>query len=435
MRIVWALAPAAAVAVFVGALASQANDGPNQGGDVYRDLALFADVFAEVRKQYVADLDEREAVQAAIQGMLTSLDPHSGYLSPEDFREMKVQTSGEYGGLGIEVLSEDGLVRVVSPYDGTPAARAGIQPGDYLTAINGESIIGFSLDDAVERMRGPIGTTITLTVAREGAEPRDVSITREKITARSVNWRMQEEISVIRITAFNETTSPGLEKAIQEVRARGGRLPGVVLDLRNNPGGLLDEAVDVADAFLDGGEVVSTRGRRPDENKRWNATRGDSLADVPLVVLINQGSASAAEVVAGALQDRGRALIMGETSFGKGSVQTVIPLKGGRDGALRLTTARYYTPSGRSIQGIGIEPDVEVAARRVDLSKLRALGLTEADLPGALENENGERRKGLHVPADEPPADWKDGEDYQLKRALDYLREGAVAQRLRAKAG
>jgi len=435
MRIGWTLAPAAVVAVFLGAIASQADDRA-PGRDVFRDLELFADVLVRVRSEYVADVDDQEAIQAAIQGMLSSLDPHSGYLSPDDFREMQVQTRGEYGGLGIEVQSEDGLVRVVSPIDDTPAARAGIQPGDYLTAIDGDSIIGLTLDNAVDRMRGPVGTSLTLTVAREGEEPRDLTLTREKITQHSVSARVDGDIAVIRVSAFNENTGPGLRKAIQDVRGEAGsKLRGVVLDLRNNPGGLLEQAVEVADAFLDGGEVVYTRGRRADSIERWNAQRGDLLANVPVVVLINNGSASAAEVVAGALQDRRRALVMGTTSFGKGSVQTVIPLKGGRDGALRLTTARYYTPSNRSIQGIGIEPDIEVAAQRVDLSKLRRLGLSEADLPGALSNETGERRRGLHVPDDEPPENWDAKQDYQLKRAMDYLRAGEVAERLMAKAG
>lgn len=435
MRMSWALAPAAVVAVFVGAIASQADD-KAPARDMFRDLELFADVVSRVHGQYVSEIDDKEAIQAAIQGMLTSLDPHSSYLTPDEFREMQVQTRGEYGGLGIEVQSEDGLVRVVSPIDDTPAARAGIQPGDYLTAIDGKSIIGFGLDEAVDRMRGPVGTSLTLTIAREGKEPRDVNLTREKITQRSVTARLENDIGVIRVSAFNENTGPSLRKAVEDVRGQAGaRLRGVVLDLRKNPGGLLEQAVEVSDAFLDGGEVVYTKGRRADSIERWNAQRGDMLSGVPMVVLIDAGSASAAEVVAGALQDRKRALVMGTTSFGKGSVQTVIPLKGGRDGALRLTTARYYTPGNRSIQGVGIEPDVEVAAQRVDLSKLKRLGLSEADLPGALTNENGERRRGLHAPADEPPADWDETKDYQLKRAMDYLRDGEVAERLMAKAG
>lgn len=434
MRLGWTLAPAAAVAVFVGAIASQAAD-QSPPRDVFRELELFADVLVRVRSEYVADVDDQQAIQSAIKGMLSSLDPHSSYLTPDDFRDMQVQTRGEYGGLGIEVQADEGLVRVVSPYDDTPASRAGIMPGDYLTAIDGKSIIGLSLDEAVERMRGPLGTSLTVTIARVGAEPRDVTLTREKIMTRSVTSRLEGDIGVIRLSAFNEKTAMELLKAIQDVRGKTARLKGLVLDLRNNPGGLLEQAVEVSDAFLDGGEVVSTRGRRADAIDRRNAQRGEVLPNLPVVVLINGGSASAAEIVAGALQDRDRALVMGTTSFGKGSVQTVIPLKGGRDGALRLTTARYYTPAGRSIQGVGIEPDVEVSAVRVDLSKLKALGLSESDLPGALQNESGQTRRGVHAPADEPPADWPQGQDYQMKRALDFLREGAVAERLRAKAG
>lgn len=434
MRIGWLLAPAAAVAVFVGAIASSAPDQPNRQ-DVFDNIKLFADVFVRVKSEYVTEVDDQDIIQSAIKGMLTSLDPHSSYLAPEDFRDMKIQTSGEYGGLGIEVQPEDGLVRVVSPYDGTPAARAGIKPGDYITAIDGDSIIGLSLDDAVEKMRGPVGTSLTLTVAREGEEPRDVSLTREVISVPSVTAKVEGDIGILRVSAFNEKTSSALEDSVRELRRQlGARLKGVVIDLRNNPGGLLEQAVEVSDAFLDGGEVVSTHGRRADQIERYNATRGELLPGVPVVVLINNASASASEVVAGALQDRGRALVVGTTSFGKGSVQTVIPLKGGRDGALRLTTARYYTPSGASIQGAGIEPDIEVSAVRVDISKLRRLGLSEADLPGALENENGVKRRGPHAPEDQPPEDWDENQDYQLKRAIDYLREGVVAERLRAKA-
>jgi carboxyl-terminal processing protease len=420
----------------VGALAWSAPD-HNSRGDVYRQLELFADVLSRVEQDYVTPIDERTAMEAAINGMLASLDPHSSYMNADEYRDMQVQTRGEYGGLGIEVTTEDGIVRVVSPIDDTPAARAGIQAGDYLTAINGESIVGLTLNEAVQRMRGEPGSTITITVAREGSDPRDVTLTREVINVRSVTSRIEGgDIGVIRISTFNERTDALLQDAIRQIRAQtGGRLRGVVLDLRNNPGGLLDQAIDVSDAFLDGGEVVSTHGRRPEDVQRYNARRGDDLAGVPMVVLINGASASAAEIVAGALQDRNRALVVGTVSFGKGSVQTVIPLDGGRNGALRLTTARYYTPSGRSIQGAGIEPDMEVAARRVDLSHLQRLGISEADLPNALRNESGARRSALHAPADQPPENWNPDDDYQLKRAEDFLRQGVVAQRLLARAG
>jgi carboxyl-terminal processing protease len=436
MRVAWILAPVAGAAALVGALAWSAPEDRNSG-DIYRQLELFADVLARVEQDYVTPIDEQEAMEAAIQGMLSSLDPHSSYMNAEDYREMQSQTRGEYGGLGIEVTSEDGVVRVVSPIDGTPAARAGIQAGDYLTAINGESIVGLTLNEAVQRMRGESGTDITVTVAREGTDPFDVSLRRETINVRAVVARVEGgDIGVIRISTFNERTGSMLQDAIRQVkRDTGGRLRGVIVDLRNNPGGLLDQAIEVSDAFLDGGEVVSTRGRQPEDVQRYNARRGDDLAGVPVVVLINGASASAAEIVAGALQDRNRAVIVGVDSFGKGSVQTVIPLQGGRDGALRLTTARYYTPAGRSIQGAGITPDMEVAARRIDPERLQRLGITEADLPNALDNDSGAQRRAAHVPEDQPPENWDAEEDYQLSRAMDFLRQGTVAERLRQRQG
>ncbi len=438
MRIAWIAAPVAGIAALVGALAWSAPEDAGRG-DIYRQLELFADVLARVEQDYVTEINEEEAMEAAIQGMLASLDPHSSYMNATDYREMQTQTRGEYGGLGIEVTSEEGVVRVVSPIDGTPAARAGIQAGDYLTAIDGESIVGLTLNDAVRRMRGEAGSSITVTVAREGTDPFDVTLQREIINVRAVTARVDGDIGIIRISTFNERTGDMLQDAIRTVRRdTGGRLRGVVVDLRNNPGGLLDQAIEVSDAFLDGGEVVSTRGRQPEDVQRYNARRGEDLAGVPVVVLINGASASAAEIVAGALQDRNRALIVGTDSFGKGSVQTVIPLQGGRDGALRLTTARYYTPAGRSIQGAGITPDMEVAARRIDaeqIARLERLGVSEADLPNALDNDSGAQRRAVHVPEDMPPENWDEDEDYQLKRAMDFLRQGTVAERLRQRAG
>ncbi len=436
MRVTWIAAPIVGLAACLGALAWSAPEDRGRG-EIYRQLELFADVLARVEQDYVTDIDDQEAMEAAIQGMLASLDPHSSYMDAAEYRDMQVQTRGEYGGLGIEVTSEDGVVRVVSPIDGTPAARAGIQAGDYLTAINGESIVGVTLNEAVRRMRGQAGVDITVTIAREGIEPFDVTMTREIINVRAVTARIDGgDVGVIRISTFNERTGDMLADAIRGLRRDAGpRLRGVVVDLRNNPGGLLDQAIEVSDAFLDGGEVVSTRGRQAADVQRYNARRGDDLAGVPVVVLINGASASAAEIVAGALQDRNRALVVGTTSFGKGSVQTVIPLQGGRDGALRLTTARYYTPAGRSIQGAGIDPDMEVAARRVDPERLTRLGLSEADLPNALGNDSGAQRQALHVPQDQPPENWDADEDYQMKRATDFLRQGLVAERLRARAG
>ncbi|UPT62823.1 MAG: S41 family peptidase [Hyphomonadaceae bacterium JAD_PAG50586_4] len=439
MRIAWIAAPVAGMAALVGALAWSAPEEPGRG-DIYRQLELFADVLARVEQDYVTEINEEEAMEAAIQGMLASLDPHSSYMNAADYREMQTQTRGEYGGLGIEVTSEDGVVRVVSPIDDTPAARAGILAGDYLTAIDGESIVGLTLNDAVRRMRGDAGSSIVVTVAREGTDPFDVTLQREIINVRAVTARVEGgDVGIIRISTFNERTSDMLQDAIRTVRRdTGGRLRGVVVDLRNNPGGLLDQAIEVSDAFLDGGEVVSTRGRQPEDVQRYNARRGDDMAGVPIVVLINGASASAAEIVAGALQDRNRALIVGTDSFGKGSVQTVIPLQGGRDGALRLTTARYYTPAGRSIQGAGITPDMEVAPRRIDaeqIARLQRLGVSEADLPNALDNDSGAQRRAVHVPEDMPPENWDAEEDYQLKRAMDFLRQGTVAERLRQRAG
>jgi carboxyl-terminal processing protease len=439
MRIAWIAAPVAGMAALVGALAWSAPEDRNSG-DLYRQLELFADVISRVEQEYVVPIDEREAMEAAINGMLSSLDPHSSYMDAAEYRDMQTQTRGEYGGLGIEVTSEEGVVRVVSPIDGTPAARAGVLAGDFLTAINGETIVGLSLNEAVRRMRGEAGTQITVTIAREGTEPFDVTLTREIINVRAVVARIEGgDVGVIRISTFNERTGSMLQDAIRQVkRDAGGRLRGVVVDLRNNPGGLLDQAIEVSDAFLDGGEVVSTRGRQAEDVQRYNARRGDDLAGVPVVVLINGASASAAEIVAGALQDRNRALIVGTDSFGKGSVQTVIPLQGGRDGALRLTTARYYTPAGRSIQGAGITPDMEVANRRIsaeDVARLQRLGISEADLPNALDNESGAQRRAIHMPEDQPPEGWSEDEDYQLNRALDFLRQGVVAERLRARAG
>ena len=436
MRMGWIVAPVVGVAACVGALAWSAQESASPRSDTYRQLELFADVLVRVKSEYVTEVDDSEVMQAAIQGMLTSLDPHSSYLSPDDFKDMQVQTRGEYGGLGIEVTMDDSVVRVVSPIDDTPASRAGIQAGDYLTAINGESIIGFNINDAVSKMRGPVGTSLVVTVAREGKEPFDVNLTREIISVRSVTARMDGDIGILRVSAFNEKTGDALNDGIAQLRTKGGLgLRGIVIDLRNNPGGLLDQAIAVSDAFLDGGEVVSTRGRHPEDIERYNARRGEMMANVPIVVLINGGSASASEIVAGALQDRGRALVVGTTSFGKGSVQTVIPLKGGRDGALRLTTARYYTPAGRSIQGSGIEPDIEIAQTRVEPDKLKKLGISEADLPKALSNESGAKRRGPHVPEDQPPVGWDAKQDYQMKRAMDLLRQGVVAERLRGKNG
>ncbi len=392
----------------------------------FRQLELFAEIVAKAQSNYVTEFDEAEAIEAAINGMLASLDPHSSYLDPDDFKDMQAQTSGEYGGLGIEVTAQDGFVKVVSPMDGTPAQRAGIKSGDFLTAIDGKSIVGLPLNDAVKQMRGEVSSAISVTIVRENVEPFDVSLTREVIRPEVVKQKMIGDVGYIRITTFNEQTVTALDRAIEQTRK--GALKGLVLDLRNNPGGLLEASIKVSSRFLNGGEVVSTRGRHDTDSKRYNADRANRFPDgLPIVVLINNGSASAAEIVAGALKDRQRAVIMGVTSFGKGSVQTVLPL-GPDKGAMRLTTSRYYTPSGKSIQGAGIDPDFEVAQVRLsdkDIAdmKTRAARYSEAALPHALENDTGAERKPPHVPADMPAADYK-GEDYQLDRAVALILAG-----------
>ena len=395
----------------------------------YRMLGLFGDVLDTVERQYVTDVDDTKLIQSAIDGMLTSLDPHSGYLDPENFDEMRDQTRGEYGGLGIEVTSEDGVVKVISPMDGTPAAAAGIKAGDYITAVNGDSVLGLSVNEAVKQMRGKAGEAVTLTIAREKTDPFDVKIIREVIKPKSATARLEGDYIVLRVGAFNEKTTDEAEAAFNDVRAKNPKAKGLILDLRNNPGGLLDQAVSVSDMFLEGGEIVSQRGRDPRDVERYNARPGDITGGMPMVVLINSGSASASEIVAGALQDRKRAEVVGITSFGKGSVQTVIPLRGGMDGALKLTTARYFTPSGRSIQKTGIEPDLEVASTRDEAQSIanRSYQFSEASFRNALNADEGKVRKGAHQPAESPPEEFDVKKDFQLTRAQDVLRYGSVA--------
>ena len=428
----WLLIPVLGAGLLGGALGVSAfavtSGQAESRAETFKQLELFAEILARVEADYVTEIDQKEAIEASIDGMLSSLDPHSSYLNSDEFRDMQVQTSGEYGGLGLEVSSQDGLVKVVAPMDGTPAARAGVKSGDYLTAIDGTTIVGMTLNDAVKQMRGAVGTPITITIVREGVEPFDVTMTRENIRPENVKHRAEGDVGYIRISSFNERTADGLDAAIAGVRrdVKGG-MKGLVLDLRDNPGGLLDQAIEVSSRFLNGGEVVSTRGRRPEDIERYNARRGERFPNIPVVVLVNNGSASAAEIVAGALQDRGRAKVLGTTTFGKGSVQTVIPL-GPEKGAMRLTTSRYYTPSGRAIQGSGIEPDIEVASTRLsdkDLEDLRqrAARYNEAALPNALENDQGLKRVAPHVPADMPPAGYA-GKDYQLEKALELIRSG-----------
>jgi len=395
----------------------------------YRMLGLFGDVLDTVERQYVSEVDDTKLIEAAIDGMLTSLDPHSGYLSPDNFDDMRDQTRGEYGGLGIEVTSEDGVVKVISPMDGTPAAIAGIKAGDYITGVDGASVLGMSVTDAVKLMRGKPGEPVMLTIAREKTDPFDVKLVREVIKPKSVTAKMDGDYGYLRIGSFNEKTTDEAEAAFNDLKAKNPRMKGMVLDLRNNPGGLLDQAVGVSDLFLDGGEIVSQRGRDPRDVERYNARPGEITHGLKMVVLINSGSASAAEIVAGALQDRKRAEVVGLTSFGKGSVQTVIPLRGGLDGALKLTTARYYTPSGRSIQKTGIDPDLEVASTRDEAQAIanRAFQFSEASFRNALNADEGKIRRGAHEPAEAPPTNFDVKNDFQLTRAKDVLRFGSVA--------
>lgn len=408
---------------------------------IYEELDMFGNVFERVRRDYVEKVDDKKLIEAAINGMLTSLDPHSSFLSKNDYADMQTQTRGSFGGLGIEVSMEDGLVKVVSPIDDTPAAEAGIRSGDFITHVDGESLMGLGLDEAVDKMRGPVGSEITVTILRQGEkEPFDVTMTRDTIKLTVVRTRIEGHAVIVRVTTFNDETHATLktemEKAIKEA---GGidKVTGFVLDLRNNPGGLLEQAIAVSDDFLDRGEIVSTRGRKPEDTERWNATPGDLAQDKPMVVLINGGTASASEIVAGALQDQRRAIVVGERSFGKGSVQTVMPVTA--DSAIRLTTARYFTPSGRSIQALGISPDIVVAQPRAQLDSLLGeepngedepksksrFNRSEADLRGALNNDSisDDERKQIEGELAEAEATAKlRDEDYQLAYAVDILK-------------
>ncbi len=409
--------------------------------ETYEQLNLFGDIFERVRNDHVVESKDNELIEAAINGMLASLDPHSSFMNAEAYRDMQVQTRGEFGGLGIEVTMENGVVKVVTPIDDTPAAKAGIQSGDYITHLDGKQVMGMNLKEAVDLMRGPVNTEIKLSVVREGkAEPFDVVLKRAVITVQSVRAHREKDIAYIRITAFNEHTNDGVAENLTRLKKEiGANFQGVVLDLRNNPGGLLDQAIAVSDTFLERGEIVSTRGRRADDIQRFSAVKGDLTGGKPVIVIINGGSASASEIVAGALQDHRRAIVLGTTSFGKGSVQTIIPLGG--KGALRMTTARYFTPSGRSIQATGIEPDIKVEQAKLEVvapGRLRS----EADLPSHLDGgaqkpqEDKPQSKDAPAAPDKAPAkDAPEGgarpgnvstetpaADYQLSYALDLLR-------------
>ena len=416
-------------------------------GDTYRLLALFGDVFERIRAEYVEPVSDRDLVENAINGMLTGLDPHSSYMNAKAYRDMQVQTHGEFGGLGLEVTQENGIIKVVSPIDDTPASRAGIKSGDLITTIDNTTVQGLSLNDAVDKMRGPPNSTIRLIIKREGVDtPIDVSLQREVIHIQVVKSHLEGDIGYVRLTQFNEQTDAGLRAAVAKFRQQlGDRLHGIVLDLRNNPGGLLDQAVGVSDDFLNQGEIVSTRARHPEDSQRWNAKPGDITGGLPVVVLTNGGSASASEIVAGALQDQHRAVVLGTRTFGKGSVQTVMPLPG--NGAMRLTTARYYTPSGRSIQGLGITPDIPVAASRTETPHFGPE--READLNHTIKNQGGTPPDAAAPPRTDlpaiassvpkvPPETWptfdaaKPDTDFQLQQGLLVVRAMAVQQQTHA---
>lgn len=401
--------------------------------DTYKALNLFGDVFEQTRANYVEPVEDKKLIEYALNGMLSSLDPHSNYMTDEETKAMSVQNKGEFGGLGIEVTMENNVVKVVSPIDDTPAARAGIQAGDLIVEIDGKQVMGMTISDAVEKMRGKAGTEIILTIVREGSkEPLKVKLIRDIIQIQSVKWHVEKDhIGYIRITTFNAQTFPGLKKAFEDIKKKtDGKVTGYVLDLRNNPGGLLDQAISVSDAFLEKGEIVSTRGRNSEDTRRDYATTGDLSGGAPVVTLINGGSASASEIVAGALQDHKRSITMGTQSFGKGSVQTLFDVPGG--GSIKLTTARYYTPSGRSIQAKGITPDIVVERAKV-VAETSAFGeIHEADLKGALANpdKKDEDAKPTLLPEDGKKDDKTSGkdaakdkkdDDYQLLRAVDLL--------------
>ncbi|HEY1072495.1 S41 family peptidase [Brevundimonas sp.] len=415
-----------------GSAAAVASQTPRN--ETFRMLQMFGDVLGIVEQAYVVPVDNKKLIEAALSGMMTALDPHSNYLPPKGFSDLRERTTGEYSGVGLTITAEGGLVKVISPMDDSPAGRAGVQAGDVISAIDGQNAAGLTVSEVSEKLRGPIGASVTVTFLRDGEEPREVVLTREVIKVESVTGRLEGDFGYLRISTFNENTGRELTETIERLKREKPGIKGYVLDLRNNGGGLLTAAIDVSDAFLERGEIVSQRGRKPDDIERYAAKPGDLSGGLPVVVLINYGSASASEIVAGALKDQERATVVGLTSFGKGSVQTVIPLRGGADGALSITTARYYTPSGRSIQKIGIEPDLEVARSEAEarIVSRSSFIYSEAAYATALDASIGAERKGPHTPHEAPGADFDKTKDYQLQRALDVLRAGGDLTRLAA---
>ena len=390
--------------------------------ETYKQLNLFGDVFQRVQEQYVEEVTDKKLIESAISGMLQSLDPHSSYLSADSYKDMQVKTKGKFGGLGIEITMEDGVVKVVSPIDDTPAAKAGMMSGDLIIGVDGESIRGLTINESVSKLRGPVGSKVVITVVRGKKDPYEIEIKRDIINIKSVKHNIIKNIGYVRLTTFSDTTTSGLEKALTEIKKNiGNKFQGLILDLRNNPGGLLNQSISVADAFLNQGEIVSTQGRNDDDTSRVFAKKGDLINGQPLVVLINSGSASASEIVAGALKDHSRAIIIGTRSFGKGSVQSIIPLAG--NGAMRLTTARYFTPSGVSIQAKGIEPDIIVEAGVTELKKAKNDNRREENLRGALDKNKKSKKTEIDSDSDKPltPLE-KLLQDNQISRAVDMIR-------------
>ena len=421
-----------AALILGGSAAAVASQTPRN--ETFRMLELFGDVLGIVEQVYVVPVDNKKLIEAALSGMMTALDPHSNYLAPKAYGDLRERTEGHYSGVGLTISADGALIKVVSPMDESPAARANVQAGDVISAINGQSTAGMTVSDVSDKLRGAAGTSIKVTFLRDGEDAREVELTREVIKVNSVTGRLEGDYGYLRISTFNENTERELIENINKLKAEKPQLKGFILDLRNNGGGLLTAAVAVSDAFLERGEIVSQRGRKPENIERWWAKAGDLTNGLPLTVLINYGSASASEIVAGALKDHQRATIVGLTSFGKGSVQTVIPLRGGQDGAVSITTARYYTPSGGSIQKIGIEPDLEVARTEGEAKVIARSSFiySEAAYATALDSSIGAERRGPHTPREAPGPEFDKDKDYQLLRAMDVLKVGGDLSKLPA---